>query len=384
MKFEIYKQDFLEGLDIVSSAIPQKTPIQVLTGVKMDITNDGILLLGSSQDILIQYNLKRDSYKCYEEGKVVVPFSILYAIIQKLKEGKITFELKENQVLINSGKSKFKLTILNYSDYPIQHINQQEDCITFNSKLIKTIVKETTFACSTSEKRPILTGVNLNVTDNVLECVATDSYRLSKKTINLENSYKDFNVTIPSKVLSNLDKLMKNYDGDLNLYLNKSTLLFTFNGILFQSRLLEGVFPETKKIFSFSTPHSLTFNREELLDTLNRVSVLSVSESGKDKELSYNVIKLKLSLNDNETLVELSTNSNQLGEAKENIEVVDNTKGEVIELLLGFNGRYLADSLNSFTSNEITMNFAGNLTPFTITSKGYNLTQVISPMKLGE
>lgn len=405
MKFRINKNDFLQGLEIVSHSIPQKTPYQYLKGVKIDILQEEILLLGSDSEIIISYELKSESYECLECGNILVPFTMLYSIIQKMKNESIEFELVQNQLNIKCGRSHFKLATLDYNQYPNFDLEREGDNkLYIKASTIKEIIKEVAFSCSKSEKNPILTGVNFRCLDNKLKCVATDSFRLSQKEIgsiipitNEDNADEEyipfgdeekedcnFDVTISSKTLNYLNKVIGNYDGDLELYLSKTKAIFKFNDIIFSTRLLDGSYPDTSKLIRSDYNLVLQFNREELLDTLNRVSILSAKDSFKDSQLTYNVVKMKVDLETKE--VEFICDNKSVGEAKEFIKPIS-IDNQVVEneFVIAYSSKYLIEALNSFTCESIYIYFNGNVRPFIIRDEHFtenNNIQLLLPIKM--
>src|SRR5690554_8001280 len=177
------------------------------------------------------------------------------------------------------------------SDYPdIDFLSNDREPLTIDSELLKTIIKETSYAASTSEKRPILTGVNLKYNDNNLLVVATNSYRLSQKEVKLRSKATNFDIVIPSKNLDELSKILDNNSTDILMYVSHNKVLFKIDNILFQSSLLEGTYPNTSRIIPTEFPVVIPFNKDELLLAVERVSLLSP----KDRDTNYNIIKLKL------------------------------------------------------------------------------------------
>jgi DNA polymerase III subunit beta len=161
--------------------------------------------------------------------------------------------IEDKLIVIKADRSEFKLRLMDVEDYPEIDFLDLDDPIVLDSQLIKTIIKEQ--ICNrNSEKRPILTGVNFKYHDNHLYCVATDSYRLSQKNVKLRTHSKMFDIVIPNKSLDELNKILDGINDDVELYINPNKVLFKMNKILFQTRLLEGTYPDTLRIIPTEFP----------------------------------------------------------------------------------------------------------------------------------
>ncbi|MDN8839691.1 DNA polymerase III subunit beta, partial [Staphylococcus aureus] len=108
------------------------------------------------------------------------------------------------QTLITSGHSEFNLSGLDPDQYPLLPQVSRDDAIQLSVKVLKNVIAQTNFAVSTSETRPVLTGVNWLIQDNELICTATDSHRLAVRKLKLEDESENKNVIIPGKALSEL------------------------------------------------------------------------------------------------------------------------------------------------------------------------------------
>jgi DNA polymerase-3 subunit beta len=229
--------------------------------------------------------------------------------------------------------------------------------IVLESKTLKGIIKETNYATSQYEKRPILTGVNFKHEEDKLFCVATDSYRLSQKILPLSTDFEPFNIVIPNKSLDELSRIIDSVNEDVEIYISPNKVLFKFNDILFQTRLLDGVYPDTLRIIPTEFPIIIKFNKDELLRSVERVSLLSP----KDRENNYNIIKLMVK---KDYSVEISSTNTEIGDAQEVIIPTDDVVGPAIKI--AFSSKYLTEALKAFTSNEVTLNFAGEIKPFVL------------------
>ncbi|MDD3067292.1 MAG: DNA polymerase III subunit beta [Acholeplasmataceae bacterium] len=375
MIFTIDRDVLLNHLLIIQKGLPNKTPLPILYAIKFEVYDDYLLLTSSNTDVAIQVHIDSSSLAIKKTGKVAINGRYLIEIIRKISSQRVEFALIEDKlIVIKADRSEFKLRLMDIEDYPDIDFLDLDDPIVLDSQLIKTIIKETNYSTATNEKRPILTGVNFKYLDNHLYCVATDSYRLSQKNVKLRTHSKTFDIVIPNRSLDELSKILDTYNNDVELYINPNKVLFKMENTLFQTRLLEGTYPDTMRIIPTEFPVIIPFNKEELLQAVERVSLLSP----RDRETNYNIIKMSLRP---DSIVEISSTNNEIGDALEEIIPASDVTGPVIKI--AFSSRYLVEALKSFSSSEITINFAGEVKPFVIKGNlDQDLLHLILPVRI--
>ena len=378
MNLVIDREILLENLNTISRGLPVKSPMPILTGIKLYATDTDLFMTSSNTDISVEVTINDASLQIIEAGQTVVPGRFFIDIIRKINSKKVSLFLSEDKILIiKADRGEYKLHIMDPLDYPKMDFVSQENPLVLPADLIKAIVRETVFATAQNEKKPILTGVNLNNTSGKLVITATDSFRLSQKIISIPE-YKDFNITIPAKSLDELSKSIDNYGDNINIYLSLNKMLVTFKNICFQTRLLDGNYPDTSRLIPQEFPIVLKFNKDELAAAVERVSLLSPRDNTKDKEITYSIIKLSIK---RDRIIEISTNNSVIGDAKE--ELIPTSVEAANSITIGFSSRYLLDSLKSFMSSEISLNLSGEIRPFIIKGENdANLTQLILPVRM--
>lgn len=375
MIFSIDRDLLLNNLLTIQRGLPNKTPLPILYAIKFNVKTDHMILTSSNTDIAVEVLIEDDSLLIKKTGSVAIPGRFLIDIIRKVNAQTVEFALMEDRlIVIKADRSEFKLRLLDVDDYPEVDFADTQDSLLLDGQLLKTLIKETSFATATNEKRPILTGVNLKLEDQVLYAVATDSYRLSQKHSKIRTTLEKFNIVIPSKSLDELSKILENYTLDVEMFISSNKVLFKFENILFQTRLLEGTYPDTQRIIPTEFPVSISFNKEELLQAVERVSLLSP----KDRETNYNIIKLTLRP---DHVVEINSTNSEIGDAVEEVIPSGDVNGPIIKI--AFSSRYLVEALKSFNSNDVTIYFAGEVKPFII--KGdldKDLLNLILPVRI--
>lgn len=374
MIFTINQEALLDAINIIQRGLPTRTPLPILNGIKLEVKEDHLVFTSSNSDLGIQMIVQDESLEVLATGQTVIPGRYLIDITRKL-DGPVEMSLIENKVLlIRSDRVEYKLHTMNVEDYPEVNFLENNTPIKFSAALLKEIIKETNYATSELEKRPILTGVNFKYEDKKLYCVATDSYRLSQKIVDVDHEMEPFNIVIPNKSLDELAKILDYSDGEVEFYIAQNKVLFKIDNILFQTRLLDGVYPDTLRIIPTEFPLSIKFNKNDLLKSVERVSLLSP----KERDNQYNIIKLSVKKDQS---VEIASTNSEIGDAHEVIIPAEGIDGPPINI--AFSSKYLTEALRAFSSNEVVLNFAGEIRPFVI--KGdldENMLHLILPVRI--
>ena len=205
MKFSIKKEVLLEALNKVSKAISTKNVIPVLAGIKFHLNKKKLTLTASDNDITIETSIPCDNENIIlkEEGSIIIQGKYILDIVRKLPDEFINIEVVDDlKILIYTENSEFNLNGISEKEYPSIELIESKNHIELSKTTLKEIVNQTAFATSLDENKAILNGINFNIIGNILECNATDSYRLARKVINLSTTAEEnLNIVIPSKNL---------------------------------------------------------------------------------------------------------------------------------------------------------------------------------------
>ena len=366
MKFKILKTTLLTGLNKVNHVVNNKSPIPSLNGIYFRLDSSSLTLIGSDSDITIKCLIEKD-LEIIKQGKIVIP-KFIVEIIRKIDDEWVDLELIDNSlIIIKSMKSEFKINGINADNYPNIDFSLSGDRFEIEADLINSIILETAFASSQEEIRPVLTGVNFNCFNNRLTCVATDSFRLAKKEIELATNL-EFNVNVPAKCLSEVLKISKE-DEKIEVYISQQRILFNFENIIIQSRLINGNYPDISRLIPNDFKSILKVNKKVIQDSLERANILSL-----------NSINYTVTLEKNSSLLTLSSKSQEVGSIQENVSYL-NFEGEEA-ILLSFNSRYVIDALKAIKEDIVNFYFNGPMDPFIIKAEEIDSsTQLILPIK---
>lgn len=376
MKFEIMRERLLDGLSDVMKAVSSKTTIPILTGIKLEISEQGLRLTGSDSDITIQTFIATEEngeqvMRVIEEGSIVLQARVFNEIIRKLPTNDVEIEVNDHyQTHIRSGKSEFHLIGLEPSEYPLLPEIQDDREFIIPADLLKSIVRETVFAVSTSESRPVLTGVHWEVKNGELICVATDSHRLARRKVVLEQLPEgEYSVVIPGKSLNELSKIIGDSSEPVHIVMTKQQVLFKTEDVLFYSRLLEGNYPDTSRLIPNEYKTTVTMNGKSLLHAIDRASLLA-------REERHNIVRFT-SLEGN--IVEISSSSPEVGKVEEEIQATS-IDGE--DLKISFSAKYMMDALKAIEGQDVVVQFTGAMRPFILKSVHDDaILQLILPVR---
>lgn len=368
MNLKIKRDILLSNLNYVSKAVSSKNVIPVLAGIKWVLTNEGLSLEASDESIIINCFIKKDSIEEIKEtGSIIVPGRYILDIIRKLPNEMINIETDGLKILITTPSSEYTLNGMDPSEFPDYQLELNKKPIILDQKVLFNAITQTSFAASAQESRPILTGINLKIKDKVLEAVATDSYRLSRKTINIAEGNDDpVDIVIPKVSLIELLKILDEKDViELHIFNNK--IVFKFNNILFQSRLLNGTFPNVSTLIPEDCTLEVTSSLDALYNIIDRTSLLSDSDK--------NIIQMEI--NNNELITTCDTL--QVGKVEERIIIEKNNN---IDLKISFNAKFMMEALKSFQSKKIVLLLTNETKQFIIKDPtDESLIQLIVPVR---
>jgi len=371
MKLTINQKDFYHGVQIVQRAVASRSTLPILKGIYLEAIKDkGFKLIANNLEMGIEYWVEAN---IIEEGVFVLPAAELSNILRELPAAEISFQLDESnyQAKINCLNSRFTLKGYQADEFP--QLPEVEGAISFsfNSLTFKEMIEEVKFSTSTDQTQPTLTGGLMVLSPGEISLVATNTYRLAhskrelSKALDLEEEIK---VILPGTTLNELNHLIADKEEEMNILLNNSYVRFTFNEIVFISRLIEGQFPNYKQVIPVDFKSSVKIDRLEFLNAVKRVSLIA--------RLDSNVITLDI----NQDQMSISSNSSEYGDALELVEV--DLDGP--EQSINIDANYLMDVLRTLNEEVVNILLIGSLNPLTIKKYGKDdYIYLIMPVRTG-
>ena len=373
MKFTIKRDLLLDALMKVSKAISTKNLIPVLAGIKFELKKKKLTLTASDNDITIQTVIEQtdnDDFKIDNEGSIIIQGRYILDIVRKLPSEFINIEVIDDlKILIYTENSEFNLNGISESEYPNINLEESKKKIEIDRDVLKSIVYQTAFASSNEESKPVLTGINFNIAGDILECNSTDSYRLARKVVKLSKSSEEkYNIIIPSHNLIEFTKILGNDSDVVELHVFNNKILFKAGNLKFESRLINGTYPNTSNLLPTDSLLVVKTNLNDLYNVIDRVSILT---SDKEK----NIITLET---DGNTLI-LKSSSMEIGRVEEKMLVSKNNDENI---KISFSSKYMMEALKSFQTENIELHFVGEIKPILIKSEDdETLTQLVLPIR---
>lgn len=339
MKFTVAQTEILTALQLVSSAVPSRTTLPVLSNILVEAMDGSIQMTATDLDLAIATRATAD---VKAEGALTVPAKRLAELVRKLSKEELKFEAKELTLNVGSKTGRFKFHCIRPEEFPAR-INVNPD-LTFKieAKLFERMIKRSIYAVSTDETRPALNGALLQIVEGEIRLVATDGHRLARASVKQAGIGKNplkGDVIIPLKALHHLQRLVAETTESVTVELSKNHARFTAGPTTLTTKLIEGPFPNYEQVLPKQNNKILRANRDELTQALDRVSIFSDSLTRQVKfSISENKLKLIVQTPDQ-------------GEANEEIGVTYTAD----DLDIGYNATYLLDILRTIDSEEIVM-----------------------------
>ncbi|MFI2858766.1 DNA polymerase III subunit beta [Paenibacillus sp. JSM ZJ436] len=358
MKISILKSFLNESIQHVSKAISSRTTIPILSGIKLDVNRQGVTLTASDTDISIQSFIPAEDEKqtivqVDQPGSVVLPAKFFVEIIKKLPSSEVQMEVKENfQTFISAGATEIQMVGLDPEEFPVLPSIDDSQSVSVPGDLLKNMIKQTVFSISTHETTPILTGVLWNLSEGELKFTATDRHRLATRSAKLDGveEMKLNNIVIAGKTLNELSKIVPDQNTLVDIVVADNQVLFKIDRVLFYSRILDGIYPDTTRIIPTTHKTELILDTKKLSESIDRAYLLS-------KEEKTNIVRMQTMEHGG---IEISSSSSELGKVREELELAE-FKGEPLKI--SFNSKYMLDVLKVVESEQLMIAFTGVMSP---------------------
>ena len=371
MKLVCEKEKILRGINSVINGVSSKTTMPILEGILLKTNDNELILTTYDLEIGIEYTLEA---KIIEQGNTVVNATMFSEIIRKLPSKEIKISINENRLLeIECEGSLYKLATMNPDEFPELPKINVDNSIEIEQTILKNMIRKTIFAVSTEENRPIFTGCLFEVTDNKLNVVAVDGYRLAIKSNVINEKANSFSSVIPGKTLNEVNKIISDSFDTIKIGISRNQALFEMENCKLVTRLLDGEFLKYSNAIPATWETRIKVNKGNIQDCFERISLISASSIEKEKKYP---VKVNIELGK----VTISC-ANQTGDAKEELYV--ETEGK--ELEIGFNPRFFLDALKAIDDEEVYLEFGTNRSPCIIkpVADG-NYIYMILPIKMKE
>lgn len=336
MKLICKKSNLLNGVQIVSKAVPSKTTMQILECILIDSTKGNIKLTANDMELGIETVIEGD---ILEQGIIAIDAKIFLEIVRKLPDNDITIETDENhQMLITCEKSKFNISGKSGEDFSYLPLIEKNEAVIVSQFTLKEVIRQTIFSISDNDNNKLMTGELFEIEGNILRVVSLDGHRISIRKIELKNQYDSLKAVVPGKTLNEISKILTGEaDRDVNIYFTDKHILFEFDNTVVVSRLIEGEYFKIDKMLSSDYETKVRIHKKEFLNCIDRATLLV--KEGDKKPIIINITDAEM---------ELKINS-AIGSMDENIDIEKQGK----DIMIGFNPKFLIDALRVIDEDEI-------------------------------
>lgn len=351
MKLRCERDVLVDALATAGRAAAGRGSPQVLSGIRLELAGDALVVTGTDLDLTISVST---TVSGAGDGVVVAPGRLVTDIVRALEPGAVTLETDEEDLRISSGRSQFAVRTPPAADFPRQAPGGGET-VTLPAEALSEALRQVVRAASSEEHRPILTGVLVTAEGDGLRLVATDSYRLAVRDLLGAGILGEGDrVLVPSRALSELQRLLGSGAADVSLRLGPRDVTFSTGAVSLTTRLIEGEFPNYRQLIPESYPNKLVVGREALADAVRRVKLLAREPT----------TPVRIALRPDG--IELTVVTTDYGQATEDVDA----KYEGAEMTVAFNPTFLLDGIDAIDTDEVELSTLDALKPATLRPLG--------------
>lgn len=363
MKLICSKSNLLQGVNIVSKAVPTRTTMAILECILIDASADEIKLIANDMELGIETMIEGD---IIENGIIALDAKIFSEIVRKLPDNDVVIETDDSfKTVITCEKAKFNIIGKSGEDFSYLPYIEKNDPIAISQFTLKEVIRQTIFSIADNDNNRLMTGELFEINDNQLKVVSLDGHRISIRNIELKDHYAHKKVVVPGKTLNEISKILPgSVDEDVIIYITDNHIIFEFMDTTVVSRLIDGEYFKIEQMLSSDYETKLKINKRELLNCIDRATLL-VKEGDKKPII--------MDIRDN--VMELKINS-FIGSMNEDIDIEKTGK----DILIGFNPKFFIDALRVIDEEEVSLYMVNPKAPCFIRDDDNQFIYLILPV----
>lgn len=366
MKLSIERERLLRPLSQATSVVERRQTLPILANVLLSLEKGQLWLVGTDLEVEVVAGIDRVEG---EDGQCTVTARKLLDICRALPDGApIELKVDGEKASIRSGSSRFSLQTLPAADFPRVETESWDERLRLEQGALKQLLERTSFAMAQQDVRYYLNGLLFEVEGSVIRAVGTDGHRLAKSEVEVEAGNGEMRqVIVPRKAVIEVGRFLDAGDESVTVELNPNHVRFRLDSLTFTSKLIDGRFPDYRRVIPDDLTIHLAVDRRILLDTLARVAILTNEK--------YRGVRLTL----DENRLQVSAQSPEQEEANDELEVAyDGGKLE-----MGFNVSYLIDALNAIDTEQVELGMQDPNSSCTVSVPADDRTiYLVMPMRL--
>lgn len=363
MKLVCTKTNLLNGVQIVSKAVPNKTTMSILECILIDTLNGEIKLTANDMELGIETKIDGN---IMEKGIIALDAKIFLDIVRKLPDNDVTIETDGNmKTTITCEKAKFNIIGKSGEDFSYLPSIERIDSVVISQFTLKEVVRQTIFSIADNDNNKVMTGELFEIKGDELKVISLDGHRISIRKIILKNSYENRKVIVPGKTLSEVSKILTgDTDQDVSIFFTGKHIVFEFERTTVVSRLLEGEYFRIDQMLSNDYETKVKIHKKELLNCIDRATLLV--KEGDKKPIIITIEDESMELKINSTI----------GSMNEEIDIKKQGK----DLMIGFNPKFLIDALKVIDDEEVDLYFVNSKAPCFIRNTEETYIYLILPV----
>ena len=339
MKITCSKANLLKGVNIVSKAVPTRTPMNILECIFMDASSNEIKLVANDMEICIQTVV--DGY-IEERGNIAIDAKFLSDFVRNLPEDSdVTITSNDKNVNFSCGSIDTNITGRNGDEFTYIPSYNRVNPVVISQITLKDVIRQTIFSISENDNNKMMGGELFEIENDNLRVTSLDGHRISIRNISLKDSYESKKVIVPGKILNEVNKIVAGTTDDVDIYFSDNNIIFEFDNTVVVSRLIDGEYFKINQMLSSDYATKVNINKKALIEAINRSSIF-VNE--KDKK------PIILDITDDNITLSISS-SRVEGRYKEDISI--DKEGKNIKI--GFNPKFLSDALRAIDEDEVSL-----------------------------
>ena len=338
MKIIFSKPALLNGINIVLKAVPSKTTMPILECILIDAEQQDVKLTANDMELGIETTIEGN---ILEKGKIAIDAKLFSEIIRKLPDSDVILETDSSGLMtITCENSKFRIPGQPGDEFTYLPDIEKSSYICLSQFTLKEVIRQTIFSIAANDNNKIMTGELFEVHENQLEVVSLDGHRIAIRNVELKDVYPDQKAIVPGKTLNEISKILSgDAEKDVYIFFTKNHISFEFDNTIVVSRLIEGEYFRINQMLSSDYETKITINKKELLDSIERSTLLIRESDKKPIILDFDDHRLEISLN------------SAIGSMKE--EILIRKQGK--DIMIGFNPRFLIDALRVIDDEEVDL-----------------------------
>lgn len=340
MKLIFQKDSLLNGINIVSKAIPSKTTMSILECILIDATTNEIKLTGNDMELGIETKVEGD---ILEKGKIALDAKLFYEIIRKLSDGESNVVITSDErfnTTIECESSLFTIQGKDGEEFSYLPYIEKEQYISLSQFTLKESIRQTIFSTAPNDSNKMMAGELLEVKEDNLKIVSLDGHRISIRNIKLKDCYANIKVIVPGKTLSEISKILTgDNEKEVLIYFSRNHVLFEFESTIVVSRLIEGEYFKIDHMLSSDYETKVKINKRDFMDNIDRAMILIRDSDRKP---------IILNVEENNINMKVKSSFGSM-----NGDVMAHKTGK--DIMIAFNPKFLMDALRVIDDEEVEL-----------------------------